>query len=63
MVLSVLLSVLLSIAELDEELLTLSLPSLITESESESAEDSESDWMLIVMLTGLVSLSFPSLAG
>ena len=61
MVLSVLLSVLLSIAELDEELLTLSLPSLITE--SESAEDSESDWMLIVMLTGLVSLSFPSLAG
>jgi len=62
-VLSVLLSVLLSIAELDEELLTLSLPSLITESESESAEDSESDWMLIVMLTGLVSLSFPSLAG
>jgi len=60
-VLSVLLSVLLSIAELDEELLTLSLPSLITE--SESAEDSESDWMLIVMLTGLVSLSLPSLAG
>jgi hypothetical protein len=42
-VLSVLLSVLLSIAELDEELLTLSLPSLITESESESALDSESD--------------------
>jgi len=60
-VLSVLLSVLLSIAELDEELLTLSLPSLITE--SESAEDSESDCMLIVMLTGLVSLSLPSLAG